>query len=253
MGNWLGTGYIANQERAYRPFSEARVFVRGLGLQNQVAWRAWTKSGARPDDIPANAYEVYKEKGWVSWGDWLGTGRIAPQDMIFRPFEEARTFVRALELQNQVAWRAWAKSDARPDDIPADPEGVYKDEGWTTWSDWLGTRNRKGGYRPFLEARAFVHKLGLNNKVDWSAWATSDARPDDIPAAPRGVYEGDGWAGWGDWLGTGRIANQDKVYCPFQEARAFVRSFGLQGRAEWNAWAKSSARPDDIPAFPEGV
>lgn len=26
----------------------------------------------RPNNIPANPSQVYKDKGWTSWGDWLG-------------------------------------------------------------------------------------------------------------------------------------------------------------------------------------
>ena len=49
-------------------------------------------------------------------------------------------------------------------------------------------------------------------------------KPEDIPAYPDGVYKDSGWVSWGDWLGTGRIANQNKVYRSFDEARAFVHS-----------------------------
>jgi hypothetical protein len=28
----------------------------------------------RPMDIPAHPQPVYADGGWVSWGDWLGTG-----------------------------------------------------------------------------------------------------------------------------------------------------------------------------------
>ena len=49
-----------------------------------------------------------------------------------------------------------------------------------------------------------------------------------FPANPSGVYKNDGWAGIGDWLGTGRIANQNMIYLPFEEARAFVHSLGLR-------------------------
>lgn len=249
-GDWLGTGYIAHQDRVFRPFQEARAFVRSLGLKNYAEWRTWAKSDACPQDIPSNPQLAYKDKGWINWGDWLGTRHRKGG---YRSFQESRAYVRGLELKNQADWITWAKSNVRPDDIPADPGGVYKDEGWISWGDWLGTRNRKGGYRPFQEARTFVHSLGLQNQFEWLSWAKSEARLDDIPVCPEAVYKDKGWAGLGDWLGTGHIAPSDRAFRSFEEARAFVRAIGLQSRADWNAWAKSSARPDDIPAFPEGV
>jgi hypothetical protein len=27
----------------------------------------------KPDDIPASPDGTYKKKGWLNWGDWLGT------------------------------------------------------------------------------------------------------------------------------------------------------------------------------------
>src|SRR5262245_61051039 len=43
----------------------------------------------------------------------------------------------------------------------------------------------------------------------------------NIPASPKRAYGGDGWAGMGDWLGTGRIADQERQYRTFKKARAF--------------------------------
>lgn len=252
--DWLETGYIANQKRIYRPFKEAREFVRSLSLTNSDAWFVWSKSQARPEDIPATPHMVYKNKGWVSIGDWLGTGNIATKDRIYRPFQEARGFVRSLGLKNQGDWNTWAKSDLRPDDIPSNSANFYKDKGWVSWGDWLGTdyiANQERSYRSFEEARAFVRDLGLKTQFEWQVWSKSSVRPDNIPAGPATVYKDNGWVGWGDWLGTNRIANQDKIFRPFEEARAFARSLGLQSQAEWRAWAKSSARPADIPAFPQ--
>ena len=37
---------------------------------------------------------------------------------------------------------------------------------------------------------------------------------------------------------------------PFEEAREYARSLGLQTTAEWNEWASSEERPRDIPLAP---
>jgi hypothetical protein len=63
-GDWLGTFTIAPQNIIYWQFKKAR------------EWRAYTKSGKKPPDIPANPYVVYKEE-WKRMGDWLGTGTVA--------------------------------------------------------------------------------------------------------------------------------------------------------------------------------
>jgi hypothetical protein len=39
-GDWLGTEYIALQNRIYLPFEEARKYVRKLALKNGAEWSA---------------------------------------------------------------------------------------------------------------------------------------------------------------------------------------------------------------------
>ena len=75
MGDWLGTGTIAARLRQYRSFKEARAFVHSLGLKSRTEWRAYCKSGKKPDDIPADPHSTYADDGWAGMGDWLGTGR----------------------------------------------------------------------------------------------------------------------------------------------------------------------------------
>ncbi|TYQ26379.1 methyltransferase domain-containing protein [Pseudanabaena sp. UWO311] len=253
FGDWLGTGTIAPFNRDYRPFEEARAFVHQLKLKNGKEWREWAKSKAKPDDIPAAPAHVYKDEGWGSLGDWLGSGTIAVFNRDYRPFEDARIYVRQLKLKSRKVWEVWIKKDEIPDNIPAAPSHFYKDEGWNGWGDWLGTGtiapfNRV--FRPFEEACTFTHKLQLKSKDEWASWAKSEAKPDDIPADPEGVYKSKGWSGWGNWLGTGTIASYNRIYRPFEEARAFARILLLKGREEWIVWAKNGEKPDDIPTNP---
>jgi len=248
--------FISIPRLSSTPLNFCPVLRHSLKLKNQKEWRNWAKTLDKPEDIPANPSSVYKDQGWISFGDWLGTGTIAPFNRVYRPFEEARAFVHQLQLKNRDEWRDWAQSTARPQDIPANPSGTYKDEGWIGFGDWLGTGtiapfNRV--YRPFEEARAFVHQLHLKNRGKWLNWTKTEAKPDDIPTDPSKVYKDQGWNGWGDWLGTGTIAVFNRSYRPFEEARAFAHSLQLKSGSEWREWAKTDAKPSDIPANPKDV
>ena len=53
----------------WMPFEEARAFARSLHLRTHEDWIAWSKTDAKPKNIPANPYGVYKDCGWVSWLD----------------------------------------------------------------------------------------------------------------------------------------------------------------------------------------
>jgi superfamily II DNA or RNA helicase len=254
LGDWLGTGTIAPVLREYRPFKEARAFVRRLGLKSQAEWYEYSKSGKKPNDIPAIPQRTYLNAGWVSYGDWLGTGRIADQFREYRSFAKARAFSRRLGFKSQVDWFRYCKSGRKPGDIPTAPASTYKGKGWSNWGDWLGTdtvANRFRKHRSFKQARAFVRSLGLKSNAEWRKYRRSRNRPSDIPSNPERVYAQKGWLGYGDWLGTGAVASTRREYRSFKEARKFVRRLGLQTRHEWLKYCQSGKKPDDIPAKPE--
>jgi hypothetical protein len=205
--------------------------------------------GKKPDDIPVAPWQVYADVGWTSWADWLGTGTIATRLRQYRSFKEARAFARSLGLKSSTAWFDYCRSGAKPTDIPYNPRLTYTKVGWAGYGDWLGTgRGVPGKLRSFKEARNYVHRLRLKSRTQWEDYCASGKKPADIPAAPQAVYAGAGWAGYGDWLKTGRVATHLRQYKSFKGARAYVRGLGLKSETLWRAYCKSGKKPDDIPA-----
>jgi len=179
-------------KRNFQPFEDARRFVHSLRLKSGKEWVVYCKSSKKPDDIPAHPWDVYKNRGWISMGDWLGTGRIADQLKQYRPFKEAREFVRTLDFQNSKEWSTYCKSGKKPDDIPKTPWITYKNNGWTSWGDWLGTGRiapQNMQFRTFEEAREFVRSLGLKTIGEWRKYCKSGKKPVDIPADPWKTYK----------------------------------------------------------------
>jgi superfamily II DNA or RNA helicase len=157
--NWLGTEKPVREKTAattptkpraprnprpsrFRDFASARAFARSLQLESSTGWQAYIE-GKRPDkvprpaDIPRTPRNAYREQ-WQGWGDWLGTGNVAPFRKIFRPFAEARAFARALGLRTGDDWQKWSVIPGnRPSDIPSRPESTYAKHGWISWPDFL--------------------------------------------------------------------------------------------------------------------
>jgi hypothetical protein len=188
---------------AWKSFTEGRALARGLGLKTWKGWMAWSKSKQRPSDIPSNPDRAYRDDGWISWNDWLGSKRVA-----WKSFTEARALVRRLGLKTQRGWKEWSKSGQRPSDIPGSPHKVYRDDGWISMPDWLGNGSTSNqalhvNMLPFAVGRAYVRKLKLKTQKEWQAWSKSGQRPSNIPAAPNKVYRDDGWISFPDWLGYG--------------------------------------------------
>jgi len=255
MGDWLGTGFISTHDRKYRSFDDARKFVRSLGIKNQRDWTKYCKSGKLPKDIPHSPARPYKNKGWVNYGDWLGTGMIRHRDREYWSFEKARDYVQKLGLKNSKEWRKFTKSGKLPKEIPANPNQVYKNKGWISIGDWLGTgfvASYLREYWSFDVARDYVQKLGLKNKEDWERFRISGKKPKEIPSNPNTVYKKE-WISFGDWLGTGTIATQNMKFRPIGEAKKFVHSLGLKNQKEWRKYLRSGKKPVDIPHNPERV
>ena len=114
--------------KKFRDFESAREFARSLNLKGQKEWREYCASGNKPNNITSVPHQVFKNKGWKGYGDFLGTGRIANQDKEYRSFTEARKFVRKLNLKGIKEWKEYCKSGNKPDDIPAAP--------WSTYKEW---------------------------------------------------------------------------------------------------------------------
>ena len=190
-------------KRNWRPFHETRAHVRSLRLENQKAYESWSKSGKRPDDIPGSPSKAYVNE-WEGWADFLGNNGSRPHRVCaarqYLLFAEAREYVRKLGLQTQKEYAAWAKTTHRPVGIPAGPYSIYGDQ-WTNWSDWLGTRGADG-YRPFEEAKAYVHAQHFNTRQEWLDHTASPDFPMDLPIYPEYGYRDSGWVDWPDWLGV---------------------------------------------------
>ncbi len=70
---------------------------------------------------------------------------------------------------------------------------------------------------------------------------------------PHLVYAKAGWLRYGDWLGTGNLANRYKVFRSFGKARAFAKSLSLESAQEWRELAKTGRLPADMPRDPYTV
>lgn len=278
--DWLGygraqVGYSQTRDSRW-PFERAREFAQSLGLSKQAEWREYTAGRMsdkppQPIEVPAMPEHAYQGQGWAGYDDWLGTGKIAPQQP--RPFEAAREFARSLKLMNPKEWPKYCRGEIAelpplPSDIGERPARIYKHRGWAGWEDWLGlgppvatstSQKRRRQYRSFAEAREFVQSLGLGGQKDWFSYCRGDLpdkapKPDDIPGKPSEIYKDAGWIGFGDWVGTGARARRG-VRRPFKEAREFARALGLKNHAEWRQYVAGKfpdlpPLPPDIPSAP---
>lgn len=273
-GDWLDTGNISPTYKRARNFSDARTFARSLELKSPSEWDEYCEgkmSGKpeRPIDIPKKAQRAYREKGWSSWGDWLGCDwkeppprPIKPRPKRFLEYEAARQVARTLGVRTSLEWLRFAKGEMKhvgefPPNIPRNVPNYYG-KSFLGWGDFLGTgqmspSNRRKQFLPFEKSREFARSLGLKSSVEWYAYRSGKLphkakMPDNIPSSPSETY-GAKWISWQDWLGA---PDKQSKWRTFLEAREWARELGLRTAREWFAYCDGKMpdkppRPSDIP------
>ena len=271
--SWLGEAPAARADPRFLSFRRARTYARRLKLRNVRDWRALVGdlhgAGPLPANVPADPESAYPDQ-WAGWQNWLGLERGTKRGDSYRSFPEARAFVQMLGLRSTAEWWAWVLGERPdlppvPDDLPHSPDAIYYADGWKGMGDFLGTGNlnpSEYAFRPFEAARRFARGLGLANQRQWFAFVAGKRiggrdlgpLPYDLPTNPNKAYEGQGWLGWWDWLGTPRPPS----YRPFEEAREFARALGLRDRREWHRYRRGElpekgTLPEDVPPRPNNT
>jgi hypothetical protein len=118
--------------RNFLSFEEARAIIRDLGLQSVKDFKVLKDK--RPLGVPFEPNLSYKNNGWVSWGDFLGTNKVQSKKAVFVSYEDCKKWM----IENGVAsGEDWlVKRKGKPSYIPANPHSIYKSE-WPGWKKFL--------------------------------------------------------------------------------------------------------------------
>ena len=235
----------------WKSFEDAKKYSISLKLKSTTEWREFSKSNEKPFDIPSQPDQVYKNAGWLNWGDFLGTGRIADQlkKDFYPSYEEAKSYIHKQKLNSNKEWREYVKSDLIPDFIPKTPEKIYVND-WKSWSDWLGTNNLSSNSRIYLDFDK-SHKYALSLKLpNRSAWYKEAKNfPKNIPYNPFRVYKNKGWISWAHWLN----ATPKTEYLNYENSKKIIQNFKIKSRSEFNVFKHTGKKPDNIPKSPDIV
>ena len=130
-GKFLLSGDLTPR-RGYRKLKmlsieETSKFMIDNNIKTKKQWIKYKKT-YNIKNIPSIPWEFYKNKGWTTWRDLVGT--------TFLDFYKAREFVQNLKLKNAKEWKQYSKSKLRPISVPSIPWSKYKE--WDGMADWLG-------------------------------------------------------------------------------------------------------------------
>lgn len=249
-GDFLGTQNESLINKKFLPYNEARKYVLKFKLKSVNEWKVFIKTNTLLKGIPRLPNLVYQKSGWKSWGDFLGTNTTAPQNIIYRPLNKARAYVRSLNLKSRNEWDSFLKSGSKPKDIPSAPHMCkqYKKEGWINWGDFLGTGNVASfnrTYKQFKDARKYVRALKLKSFADWRKFCKSGGKPSDLPYHPERTYKKE-WKGFEDFIGI----NYNVDFLKYKEAKNYAKKLNLNSKG-WRQFVASGKKPKEIPSNPD--
>lgn len=169
------------------------------------------------------------------------------KDNYYLAFEEAREYVRNLNIKSKKEWNIFKNNIDFPSFLPDEPNIFYSNL-WVSWDDWYGKEKIKVNYEHYLtyeNAKKYLKENKINNKENWKLFCNSDHFPNFLPKNPNFIYRNIGWKGWNDWFG----------YLPFYQAREFARNLKLTSKRKWELYCNNelqgySGRPRNIPENP---
>jgi hypothetical protein len=240
----------------WRPYEEAKKYALSLNLSGKEKWVNYTKKNKIPLDIPKSPRAVYK-KLFKSWGDFLGTGYIANRVRKYKNFEDAKNYVHRLGIKSQAEWRRYLNKN-KIIDIPSFPNQTYsKTKEWKGWGDFLGTGSlsnieKNKIYKNYNVVKKYIKKLNFKNQNDWKKFTKSNNFPNNFPKYPQQTYKRDkSWKGWGEFLSTGFISTQKRIYVSYEKAKKYAHSLNLKSFTEWKKLFKEKKIPSNIPSCPQ--
>ena len=197
----------------FLPYEEAKEFVSSLKINDYKGWHKYIAGKSpnlpkKPKNVPANPSGVYKDKGWIGIGDWIGSEAFPYAHLEYRKFTEARKFVRSLGLTSSVEWVSYCKGEydhlpEKPIDIPANVVRKYDEKGWKGFKDFLWSAKHRKDRRNFMsykDAKTLVKANNISNKAQLDKFISSDLKPENFPDLPNMVYQRKGWVSFDQFL-----------------------------------------------------
>ena len=247
--DFLGHSNRYRRDVEYLNFLEARKYVRGLGIGSTKQWQEYCRSDKKPANIPKDIYKYYSnDNRWKSFQDFFAYKVKTTSKKEYLSFEEARNYVRSLNLISKRQWFMYFQSVKCPAHIPKGADEIYRNRGWISWYDYLGVNpGSSEKYLSYSEAKSYVSNLGIKTSYDWASYYKDGKLPHNIPKKPNRTYKNIGWIDWFDFLGTDG-SRRGKEFVSFNKAKKFFIDNNIKTSLEWISFQKIEGRPSFIPS-----
>lgn len=248
-GDYTGTGTLHNSQKKFVDYFEAKKYCLEKKIVTKNQWVQHIKRNEKPIYIPSRPDATYKNKGWISWGDFFEQFNRFNRHHHYTTFKQAKKFARSCKLNYGREWMELCKSRQKPDNIPANIAQTYKAE-FKGWGEFLGTgrisvQRYKDLYPTFKKLKRIVKKHNVKNCLQYVI-VLKKLRKKGIflPWNPQRNYKE--WESWNKFLDR-------KEYIKLDDARNIVQRYKFKSQAEFRKAHSNGLIPNIIPYHPERV
>lgn len=205
LAAWRKDLFIPKTEQSYNAL---KMWVHKNKITSPVTYRKMWRLKQLPSKFPKHPEHFFKE--WYE-GDNLFYNTLLPRIL---SYEDAKKLVRKLGIKTAAQYIKYTEN--QPEKmlmrLPRHPRLNWPEK-WISYAEFFGTNNicKKKIHKRFLpykEAMAYVHKLGLKDRLEWDAYCNSGKRPSYIPVSPWETY-GKKFKGIRVWIGRDLVAAAD--------------------------------------------
>lgn len=181
-------------------YNEIKIWVnKNLNINSKNEWESYVRSNILPDFIPHDPREVFHTRGWISWGDFLNTGKKWDNDVNYLSYFESKEKIKNLDIKTINDYRIKYKNKSIPLNIPYRPERYFKNRGWVSWGNFLSNGNVANQFKKFISYDEFINIIKsnkINSCSEFKIYLKLKDREKNIPTNPNIVYKENGWVSW---------------------------------------------------------
>lgn len=117
-------------------YEEVKSWIKeNMNVKSKNDWYKQIKNINNNNNIPKEPREVYLNRGWVSWGDFLGTNKIANQNKNFMSYDDFKIFIKNNNIKTYTEFKNKRKNLKKLNEkMPTNPNITYKNSGWISWA-----------------------------------------------------------------------------------------------------------------------
>jgi len=136
LSELFGTGNRLHNQ-PYVTYQKAKKIIRKLNIESQGEFVKFRKTKKfKSLNIPSNPNREYKE--FEGFEIFLNSRQYKKRKS-FLSFEQAKRFVKKLNIESEKKWILLKKSKNFPKNLPRTPQKVYRKD-WKGWNNFLGKK-----------------------------------------------------------------------------------------------------------------